>query len=174
MARTLPTAPVTPISASPFKVAAVATGDDGIKTSRKSKSCFLNSPASCAIQGMDWDITCAEWRPVSRSAPIARFGGNSSNPRMKNAGASTSSQLRRWMRIVFLLCSFWSQRMPSDLSCCVILSVRSFLDTLPNGDKGNSPTISRRSGSLCLAISWSSKNAASSCKVNDPPRRKTT
>ena len=41
MARTLPTAPVTPISASPLIVAAVATGDEGMKTRLKSRSYFL-------------------------------------------------------------------------------------------------------------------------------------
>ena len=57
MARTLPTAPVTPISASPLSVAAVATGEEGMKTKLKSISYFLNKPASRAIHGIDCDMT---------------------------------------------------------------------------------------------------------------------
>jgi hypothetical protein len=37
---------------------------------------FLNKPASCAIHGSDWDMTRAEWMPMSLSAPDTALGEN--------------------------------------------------------------------------------------------------
>src|SRR5581483_8774173 len=72
-ARTLPIAPVTCTSASPPSAAAVATGEEVIKTRWKSRSYFLKRPASCAIHGIDCESTCAELTPTRRSAAVAAF-----------------------------------------------------------------------------------------------------
>src|SRR5262245_30270404 len=97
----LPTAPVTPISASPFSVAAVATGEEGINTKRKSRSYFLKSPASCAIHGIDCDITCAECRPMSRSAARHQSAGKISKASIGYANEKARTICPRLTAMVF-------------------------------------------------------------------------
>ena len=70
-AATLPTPPVTVISASPPNKAAVTMLEEAMKTKLKSRLYFLNNPASCAIQGSDCDITRAECIPTSLSGADA-------------------------------------------------------------------------------------------------------
>ena len=53
-------------------------------------------------------------------------------------------------------------------------AARSFFETLPNPDSGSEPKNSSRSGSLNLAISKPSRNAASSSNVSEAPDRSTT
>src|ERR671923_887298 len=62
--------PVTVISASPPSNAAVTIPEDEIKTKWKSRLYFLNNPASCAIHGIDRDMTRAEWMPTNLSAAV--------------------------------------------------------------------------------------------------------
>ena len=72
MARTLPTAPVTPISASPLIVAAVATGDEGMKTRLKSRSYFLKQAGFAGDPGhrLRHDL-----RRVQADEPVRRRSG---------------------------------------------------------------------------------------------------
>src|SRR5713226_481510 len=67
-----------------------------------------------------------------------------------------------------------NQVLPSSFTFNAILSVKSFFDTLPNGDNGKSSMISKRSGNLCFAISSLMRNATSCAKVRALPRRRMT
>src|SRR6185295_14634353 len=67
-----------------------------------------------------------------------------------------------------------SQSLPSSFNFAPMRSVKSFFETLPKGDSGNSFISSKRSGSLCLAISSLIKKLTSSDRVSAVARRRIT
>ncbi len=71
-----------------------------MNTRRKSRSYFLNSPASVAIQGMDCDMTCAECRPISRSAASTGRQKHISNPSNKTAVADDGGKMQDSLRMI--------------------------------------------------------------------------
>src|SRR5437773_6570862 len=65
-------------------------------------------------------------------------------------------------------------RTRSSPSFFVTISTSAFFDTFPKVDKGNSGRISRRSGSLNLAISFSDWKRVSSSNASERPGRRIT
>src|SRR5437773_4464527 len=65
-----------------------------------------------------------------------------------------------------------AQSLLFSLSLLAIRSVKSFLETLLNGESRKSSMISRRSGSLCLAISCSARKATRSGNASERPWRR--